>query len=515
MPSRNSPQLSKTRFMAGLKCLKRLYLECYDRDLADPAGETQQAIFDTGTGVGELARERFPSGQLVEEKYFEHSQAVRTTETALADASVPAIFEGGFAFEKIRIRVDILKRNEDESFDLIEVKSTTSAKSEHIPDVGVQLHVLEGLGIPVRQAHLMHINNAYVYRGGAYDLEELFSLQDVTEEARKFASDVAPEELVQMWEALDEETVPAVETGSHCTKPYRCPFYGHCHQQVTEHPVSDLPRASRKFLEELKESGIEDIREIPADHVGLNAIQQRVRDCVVADSTFVSPELPSKLREINFPVSFLDFETFNPALPVYVGTRPYQPVPFQWSLHIKYRSGHMTHEEFLCEDYEDPRLDLVGSLLDAIPTEGTIVAYSNYEQTVMKRLAADLPSFEGPLLALCERTFDLLKLIRDEYYHPKFHGSFSIKSVLPALVPEMGYEDLEIQHGLIAAINFGRMVAADTPMDERDRTREALLTYCQRDTEGMARIFDVLCTMDFSSIPEANWFSHGAGDGLL
>ena len=166
MPSRNSPQLSKTRFIAGLQCLKRLYLECYDRDLADPVDETQQAIFDTGTGVGELARQRFPGGRLIEERYFEHSQAVRTTETALADASVMAIFEGGFAFEKIRIRVDILKRNDDESFDLIEVKSTTSAKAEHVPDVAVQLHVLEGLRIPVRQAHLMHINNACLPRRG-------------------------------------------------------------------------------------------------------------------------------------------------------------------------------------------------------------------------------------------------------------------------------------------------------------------------------------------------------------
>jgi len=341
----------------------------------------------------------------------------------------------------------------------------------------------------------MHINNAYVYQGGAYDLEELFSLQDVTEEAREFASDIAPEELVQMWEALAEDTVPVVETGPHCTKPYRCPFYGYCHQQVTEHPVSDLPRASRKFIEELKGSGIEDIREIPADHAGLNAIQQRVRDCVVTDSTFVSQDLQSRLREITFPISFLDFETFNPALPVYVGTRPYQSVPFQWSLHIKSSSGHMTHEEFLCGDDEDPRPALVERLLDAIPAAGTIVAYSNYEQTVMKRLATELPAFEEPLLALCERTFDLLKLIRDEYYHPRFHGSFSIKSVLPALVPEMGYGDLEIQQGLIAAIDFGRMIAVGTPTDEKTKTRDALLAYCQRDTEAMVRVFDVLCSV--------------------
>ena len=495
MTSQYSPQLSKSRFMAGLQCLKRLYLEGYDRNLADPIDERPQAIFDTGTGVGELARERYPNGRLIEEQYFELSQAIRTTKKVLSDTAVPAIFEGAFAFEKIRIRVDILKRNEEGSFDLIEVKSTTSAKSQHIPDVAIQLHVLEGLGIPVRQAHLMHINNEYVYQGGAYDLEELFSLKDVTEGAHEFVSEVTPEKLVQMWEALEQETVPAIDTGSHCTSPYRCPFYGHCHQQVTEHPVSELPRASRKLLEELKESGIEDIRGIPTDHPGLNTFQQRVRHCVATGSTFVNPELPSKLREINFPVSFLDFETFNPALPTYNGTRPYQAIPFQWSLHVKDLSGHLSHESFLCEDEEDPRLALVESLLDAIPPEGTIVSYSNYEQTVMNQLAAEFPAYEDALLALCDRTFDLLKLVREDYYHPQFHGNFSIKSILPVLVPELGYGDLEIQHGLIAAIDFGRMVGEDTSMAEKNKTREALLPYCQRDTEAMVRVFDVLCSM--------------------
>ena len=245
---------------------------------------------------------------------LQFSQAVLSTEKALSDTSVATIFEGAFAFEKIRIRVDVLKINEEESFDLIEVKSTISAKSEHLPDGAIQVHVLKGIDIPVRQVHLMHINNEYVYQGGAYHLEELFSLKDVTDETLEFVSEVTPEKLVEMWKALGEETMPDIEAGSQCTRPYRCPFYGHCHQHVTKHPVGDLPRASRKLLEELRESGIEDIRGIPDDHLGLNALQQRVRDCVATDSTFVSSELSEKPREISFPVSFLDFETFNPTL---------------------------------------------------------------------------------------------------------------------------------------------------------------------------------------------------------
>ena len=216
---------------------------------------------------------------------------------------------------------------------------------------------------------------------------------------------------------------------------------------------------------------------------------------MVNDRVFVGPGLLTKLGEVNFPVSFLDFETFNPALPAYVGTRPYQAIPFQWSLHIKHRSGDLRHESFLWTKNNDPRSTLVERLLDAIPSEGTIVAYSNYEQTVMKQLATEFPAFEDALLGLCDRTFDLLKLVREEYYHPQFHGSFSIKSVLPVLVPEMGYQDLEIQQGLVAALDFGRMVAEDTPVEEHGKIKDALLAYCQRDTEAMVRVFDALCSM--------------------
>ena len=236
-----------------------------------------------------------------------------------------------------------------------------------------------------------------------------------------------------MWEAFQAETVPTVDTGPHCTSPYRGLFYSHCHQQVTDHPISDLPRGSRDFLDGLKESGIEARRLIPADYPGLNTLQKQVRECIVNDSAFVGPKLLTKLREINFPVSFLDFETFNPALPVYVGTSPYQAVPFQWSLHIKPMSGHLSHMSFLGSDQDDPRHALVESLLKAIPPEGKIVAYSNYEQRIMKDLAAEIPAFEDAILDLCDRTFDFLKLVREQYYRPQFHGSFSIKSVFQPL----------------------------------------------------------------------------------
>ena len=191
MSSQSSPQLSKSRFMAGLQCLKRLYLECYHRDLAAPANEGQQAVFDTGHAVGELARRRFPGGTLIAEPYYKHSQAVETTEALLADAPVPPLYEAAFDFEGIRLRTDILLQSGSHGVDLVEVKANTGVRAGHIPDIAIQLYVLEQSGIIVNRAYLMHIDNQYVYQGGDYDLEQLFSMEDVTEKTRRFVEEQA------------------------------------------------------------------------------------------------------------------------------------------------------------------------------------------------------------------------------------------------------------------------------------------------------------------------------------
>ena len=487
-----SPQLSKSRFLAGLQCLKRLYLECYHRELADPVEAGQQAILDAGTAVGELARQRFSGGVLIGEQYFEHSQAVRSTQALLPAASVPALYEPAFAFQRVRTRADVLRRTGGQGFDLIEVKSTTSAKDEHIPDVAIQMHVIEGAGTPIGRAYLMHVNTTYVYQGGDHDLDRLFSLRDVTDEARAYAADELPNELAQMWESLQQASAPNIETGRHCTTPYRCPFFGHCHQGESEYPIRELPSLKPGDYERLKGPGIRDIGSIPPDIPGLSGMQRRVRDSVVSGRPFVGTNLAARLAEIAFPASFLDFETVGGAIPIYPGTRPYQRVPFQWSLHVQDSDGGLSHSYFLDDGDGDPRERFITSLLAALPSEGSVVAYSSYEETVVKGLAQAFPQYESPLMAICERVVDLLRLIRGEYYHPEFHGSFSIKSVLPALVPGLAYDDLEIPGGLDAAASFARMIAGGAPQSDKAKIRKALLAYCERDTEAMVRVFEAL-----------------------
>lgn len=490
------PSLSKSRFQYGLQCLKRLYLETNNRDLADPVDATLQARFDTGTAVGELAQQRFPEGRLIEESYLAHESAVTRTQTLLSDFLTPALYEAAFTYQGIRTRVDVLARNPGGGFDLIEVKSTTSLKNEHITDVAIQMYAVEGSGVPIANAYLMHLNNGYVYEGGDHDLEQLFTLENVTEQARAFIADNVPAELERMWTALRAEEVPDIATGPHCVRPYRCSFFDYCHADEPANPIRELPGQIAPGIDEgLKDAGIATIADIPPDgeiDVLLTHMQRRVRDSVASGEPFVGPDLGSALSEIEFPISFLDFEAVSHAVPAYIGTRPYQAVPFQWSLYVREESGDLRHAEFLNDDVDDPRERLVTALLDGMPPTGSIVAYSPYEKMTIERLARDFPRYAEPLSALTSRIVDMLQIVRQHYYHPAFHGSFSIKSVLPALAPDLTYADLAINEGTLAAISYQRMIAAETPPDERASLRADLLTYCDRDTEAMIRVYDAL-----------------------
>ena len=417
---------------------------------------------------------------------------MRSSQALLSDASVPALYEPAFTFRGVRTRVDVLNRIGDQGFDLVEVKSTTGPKREHILDVAIQVYAVEGSGVPIRRAYLMHIDRTYVYQGGDHDSNRLFSLEDVTDDVRAYAAADMPNDLARMWESLRLTETLDIETGRHCTTPYRCPFFGHCHRDEPEHPVRELPMLRKEGYERLKVSGVRDIGSIPPDFAGLSGMQRRVRDSVISGRPFVSPTLASRLREISFSASFLDFETLIPAVPMYVGTRPYQAVPFQWSMHVRESDGEIRHSSFLDDGPGDPRERFITSLLEAVPSRGAMVVYSGYEERVLKELAREFPEYETHLLALRDRAVDLLRLIRGSYYRPQFHGSFSIKSVLPALVPDMAYDDLEIPEGLAATAAYARLVTGDTPKSEEAKIREALLAYCERDTEAMVRIYEAL-----------------------
>ena len=476
-----NPRLSKSKYLSGLQCLKRLYLEIHARELASEVDEGTQAVMDAGTRVGELARERYPGGVLVEVEYFKVAEGLVRTAALLSDPGVPAIYEGFIQFDDVLVRPDILVRTRGNRWRLIEVKSTSRVKDEHLDDLAIQAHVFRGAGLAVDATCLMHINTGYLYPGGPLDLQQLFQDHDVTRQVAD-RQDEIPARLAEMRQTLSAATPPAIEPDDHCYAPYECPFWEHCTKDKPGRWIYHLP-GSRSVYQDLVALGVQTIEEIPAGYP-LQLIQQRVRDNV----EWVGPGLRAALDTVEYPVHHLDFETLGSAIPLYPNTRPYQAVPFQWSNHIETADGQLRHEAYLCPDTRDPREELARALLKSLGRKGSVCTYTGYERGVLTGLADALPHLRKDLLRVGDRLWDLHPIVKAHYYHHRFEGSYSIKAVLPAVVPHLAYDDLEIQEGTMASVQFHRMVFEDVGETESARIRAALLSYCARDTLAMVEL---------------------------
>jgi len=479
------PRLSKSKYVAGLQCHKRLYLEIHSPELATEPDDQTQAILDNGTQVGELARRQFPGGVLVEFGHSNLAAALKQTRDLVNEPAVPAIFEGAFQFDNVLIRADVLEQIAAGVWRLIEVKASTKVKTVHLNDLAVQTYVLGGCGVTLGGMRLMHLNKQYVYDGEQIDLRQLFTQQDLTAEVTARLSEV-PDRLAAMKAMLTASSPPEIDPGSHCQEPYVCPFWEHCTQHKPARWIFYLS-GGRATFDKLTAQGIETIDEIPPGFP-LSLIQQRMKDNV----EWVGPQLKLALDTVRYPVYHLDFETVMPAVPRFATTRPYQTLPFQWSNHVEIGDGTMLHDQYLCDECKDPREELAVRLLDSLGREGSICVYSDYERLVLRELAEAFPLLRRELYAVISRLWDLLPVLQRHYYHPQFGGSFSIKSVLPALAPGLDYGDLEIRDGAQAALAYERMLFGDLDTEEKAGLRAALLDYCKRDTLAMVEIRKVL-----------------------
>jgi predicted RecB family nuclease len=458
----SASRLSKSRYLSGLQCPKRVYLEVHAPDLASELDEGTQAVLDAGTRVGALARECYPGGARLEVQYFKVGEGLARTAGLLRASSVPAIYEGFLTFDDVLVRPDILVRTRGDRWRLIEVKSTSRVKDEHLDDLAIQEYVLRGAGLALDATSLMHVNSEYLYPGGPLDLSQLFLEEDLTEAVADRQAEV-PARLTEMRQTLGASTPPAVEPDDHCFAPYECPFWAHCTEGKPARWIFHLP-GRRQAYADLLARGVQTIDEIPAGYP-LQPIQQRVKDNV----EWIGPRLRAALAAVKYPVHHLDFETISSAIPLYPNTRPYQSIPFQWSNHIEGADGAVRHEAYLCPDARDPRQELTVALLRSVGQQGSICTYTGYERTVLTGLAEALPEFRPDIQALGDRLWDLHPIVKAHYYHPAFAGSYSIKAVLPAVAPHLAYGDLEIQEGSMASVQFYRMA-----FEEMDPVEKAL-----------------------------------------
>ena len=483
-------RLSKSKFLAGLQCLKRLYLEIHSPQLAAAPDPATQAILEMGTEIGVLARRRFPGGVLVTSGFRQRETALTETAALVNDPSVPAIFEAAFQHDGVVVRVDILERLFQRNGDpggwrLIEVKSSSRVKEGHFDDLAIQSHVLSGAGLQVQASCLMHLNTTYVYAGQEIDLQDLFIIADVSETVAARRGTIT-DRIEAMRTSLLQQHPPGVEPGAHCHSPHECRFWNHCTAEKPARWIHYLP-GSKGIVSQLVGRGIQTIDEIP-DEIALSAVQRRVK----INTEWTSDKLAEVLSTIRYPVHHLDFETVMLAVPRFASTRPYQAIPFQWSNHIEHESGEVIHQQYLHQDAGEPRQQWAEALLESLGGHGSICVYSSYEQAIMEQLAEAFPQYRTAFRHIIKRLWDLLPVIRDHYYHPGFGGSYSMKSVLPALSPALAYGDLAIQDGGHAASAYYRMVFVETDWIEQASLRDALLQYCARDTMAMVQLRRVL-----------------------
>ena len=451
--------LSKSKLLAYRQCPKRLWLEIHQPTLRQDSAATQ-ASFDVGHQVGAIARQLYDpkgKGQLINPK-IEGFDAAFARSMELLSSSQP-IFEAGFTAGGALAFADVMLpagKGGKPAWRMIEVKSSTSVKDYHRDDTAVQAFVAKHAGVPLVSIALAHIDSKWVYPGGN-DYQGLLVENDLTLEA------FSRENEVKAWIA-DAQTVsrkrnePEISTGRHCNEPYECGFLDYCQSQVPQakYPVSWLPRIQAKELKVLIENGsLTDMRDVPDE--SLNVRQRIVKSHTLSGKTFFdAPNAAADLAPHKLPAYFIDFETIQFAVPIWKGTRPYQQIPFQFSVHRLSRSGKLEHQAFIDITGNDPSKAFAESLISACGERGPIFVYNaGFETTRIKELGERFPRLKRSLLAINDRVVDLLRIAEQRYYHPSQHGSWSIKKVLPAVAPELRYDELEgVQDGGMAMDAF-------------------------------------------------------------
>jgi hypothetical protein len=483
--------LSKSQYIRGLQCHKSLWLYKNNPELRDVPDQQTESLFNTGYTVGELAKELFPDGIEIKFDPDNFKGMIEKTKKLTANGT-EVIYEATFSEDGIFAMADILVKNGD-AWDMYEVKASTKVKEYHINDASIQWYALSK-AIELNRAYIIHIDNTYV-RNGKLEIEKLFAIEDITELVLDKQYTIEPN-LNDMEQTLNGD-LPNIDIGGHCGDPFACDFKGHCWKDIPSPSVFNLywMNWSKKF--EMYYKGMITYDDIPNDF-RLNDTQRLQVETHKTKEPYINKEIIGNfLKTIEYPINFFDFETFQNAVPRFDNQRPYMQIPFQYSLHILHEDGTMEHKEFLGDENSDPRGALIEQMLNDLTATGSIVAYNqSFEISRIKELAKFDESREDELLALNERFVDLIVPFRGRgYYHPDFNGSFSIKSVLPAMFPnddELDYKKLgTIQNGGDAMDTFANLHLLKDK-SKLESIKRDLLAYCRLDTLAMVRIWEKL-----------------------
>jgi hypothetical protein len=486
---------SKSKLMALRQCPKRLWLEVHRSDLREDSAATK-ASFRVGYHVGDIAQRIYDpekSGATIDVQHEGFARAFERSTELLHSPQI--IFEAGFSAGGALAFADVMlpeQKNGKSIWHMVEVKSSTSVKDYHRDDVAVQVFVAKAAGVSLESIVLAHIDSSWVYPGDE-DYRGLLKECDLTAEAFSRTEEVEGW-IAEAQRVVAQTTEPAIDTGNHCNSPFECGFYRYCSRNKLKptHPLDWLPRFSSAKVKALAAQGVSDIAGVP-DKL-LNAKQQRVKEHTLANTVFFDADgATADLVSSSFPAYFLDFETIQFAVPIWKGTRPYQQITFQFSLHTLAATGRLTHTGFLDLSGNNPSEPFAQELIAACGIQGSVFVYNaGFEKGRIRDLAERYPLLSEPLLAINERVVDLLPIARERYYHPSQQGSWSIKKVLPAVVPSLRYDALDgVQDGGMAMDAFLEGIHPDTSVERKTQIEQQLLAYCELDTYAMVRLWQV------------------------
>lgn len=448
-----------------------------------PVTPDMQALFDQGNYVGEVARTYYPGGELIDNKPWDFVGSLKRTRELLK-SGVEFIYEAAFEYKGCYARADIIRFNKATGrWTLLEVKSSTKVKPEHIEDVGLQAWIIANSGLPLEKICVLHLNPECRFP----DLSNLFVEVDVTDQLREQHREITPR-LNTIFAAIRSEKTPEIDIGPQCMQNRECEFKAFCFTErgIPEVSVFDIPRLRTKLWEFYKKGQVE---LASVDTAELDETQRRMVEAHVSGVNFVDrAKIGAELSQWKYPLVYLDFETINPPIPVYPGCAPYQQVPFQFSVHIQRTPGaELEHIEYLHDDSSDPRPELIPALLKACGSEGSIVAYfAKFEKGCIEDLAEFDPENRDALMALTERLVDPLPLMREAVYDVKFGGSFSLKAVAPALLGDsFSYEGMPVGDGGAAQRAFVELIKPELDPARKASLRVHMLEYCAKDTLAM------------------------------
>lgn len=480
--------LSKSKYCNGLQCKKMLWL--YKNKPEEKKEVNNQSVFDNGNDVHEVARKLL--GEDVNIPFNEDlTQMIKDTEEVMKQEKV-IITEASFSYENNFCSVDILKK-EGNTYEIYEVKSSTELKDVYVDDVSYQYFVLTSLGLKVEKCYVVILNNRYV-RKGKLDLNQLFKKIDVTDEVVSKQAQVK-QMIKDMNKYMEQKKEPKDDIGIHCFKPYKCPFFKYCTRHLPESNIFEINEINVNEKLKLYVEGIVSLEDLLKEDISNEAKQHIEYELYDKEDYIDKKSIKEFLNTLSEPLYFLDFETFALPIPKYDGTRPYQQVPFQYSLHY-IEEGKLYHKEFLAESGVDPRKLIAESLVRDISKNVPVLAYyMSFEKGRIKELAETFPDLKDHLMSIHDNIKDLIVPFKNRSYYAKgMHGSASIKYVLPAMFPNdesLNYKNLELVHNGDEAMNiYARL--GEYPKEEQEYIRKRLLKYCELDTYAMVKIYEKL-----------------------